>query len=160
LRLFLLFYFILKVFFVIGVAFGAKVVGSNPATPTKEALNRGFFIILLYFEGLCRYRVVLERQERRFESCHPIKAQETFFMSYYVYIIYSDSLSQYYTGYCADFEKRLREHNSGYSKHTSKGMPWKVILVQEHPTKTIALQLENKIKKRGAKRYLEDMKLL
>jgi putative endonuclease len=81
-------------------------------------------------------------------------------MTYTVYILYSEKLSQYYTGYCSDFIKRLNDHNKGFSKHTRKGMPWKVIMIKELNDKTLALRLENTIKKRGAKRYLEDIGLL
>ena len=73
------------------------------------------------------------------------------------YILFSESLQQYYTGSTLDIEQRLRDHNNGLSKHTSKGRPWRMVYSVECNSKTDALKLENKIKKRGAKRYLEDL---
>jgi len=47
---------------------------------------------------------------------------------YYVYILRSIiTLNQTYTGSSSDLKKRLKSHNSGANKHTSKFRPWKVI---------------------------------
>ena len=73
------------------------------------------------------------------------------------YILFSESLQQYYTGSTSDIKQRFSDHNNGLSKHTRKGRPWRMIYSIECNSKTEALQLENKIKKRGAKRYLEDL---
>jgi putative endonuclease len=105
---------------------------------------------------------------RRFESCHPDKKEASvntgaFLLQmerYFVYILYSEKLGQYYTGFTMDVKQRLLDHNSGLSVHTSKGRPWTLILAEEISDKKTALQLENKIKKRGAKRYLQDKGLL
>ena len=45
---------------------------------------------------------------------------------YYVYILQSESdTERYYTGFTDDIEGRLRIHNQGKCKHTSKYIPWK-----------------------------------
>ncbi|MEW6467737.1 MAG: GIY-YIG nuclease family protein [Bacteroidota bacterium] len=77
-------------------------------------------------------------------------------MGYLVYILYSEKLGKYYVGSAADLDMRLHEHNSGWSRFTRTGIPWKVIKVIEVPDRTAALKLENKIKKRGIKRYLQE----
>lgn len=46
---------------------------------------------------------------------------------YYVYIIFSKSLNKKYIGYTNDLKNRLLDHNSGYSKFTSQGIPWRLI---------------------------------
>jgi len=46
---------------------------------------------------------------------------------FYVYILYSDKLKKHYTGYTNNLIDRLRRHNSGLSKYTSRGIPWKLI---------------------------------
>lgn len=76
---------------------------------------------------------------------------------YYVYILYSSSLFKYYTGSCSDFSKRLAEHNAGLSRFTKSGVPWILVKLFEVPDRTSALQLEFRIKKRGAKRFLLDV---
>jgi putative endonuclease len=80
-------------------------------------------------------------------------------MSYYVYIIYSDLIQRHYIGSSEDLNRRLEAHNSGLSTYTSKASDWRVIYQVTLPTKSEALVLEKKIKKRGAKRYLEDLKI-
>jgi putative endonuclease len=45
------------------------------------------------------------------------------------------------------------------STYTKKANDWKLICQVTLPSKTEALILERKIKKRGAKRYLEDLSI-
>lgn len=77
----------------------------------------------------------------------------------FVYILYSSSLEKYYVGSTHDVDKRLQQHNSGKGKFTSKGIPWILITTFESSSRTDAVRLELKIKKRGIKRYLQDMNL-
>ncbi len=72
------------------------------------------------------------------------------------YILYSKIINSYYTGHSNDLERRMKEHNSGRNSTTRKGVPWIVVFTVEFQTRGEAVQLEYKIKKRGAKRYLED----
>lgn len=47
---------------------------------------------------------------------------------FYVYLI--ESLSTYgqrYVGLTADLKRRMQEHNSGKSAHTSKYRPWRLV---------------------------------
>ncbi len=78
-------------------------------------------------------------------------------MFYFVYIIYSETIEKYYTGSCKDFQERLSQHNGGYSRYTKAGIPWILVKLITTQNRTEALQLENKIKKRGAKRFLIDL---
>ena len=76
-------------------------------------------------------------------------------MSFIVYILFSESLQQYYTGSTADLPKRINDHNQGWSEHTSKGIPWTLVYSENFETRRAALQKQTAIKKRGAKRFLE-----
>ncbi len=76
-----------------------------------------------------------------------------------VYILYSEILSKFYIGQTADLEERIRRHNNGLAGFTKKGIPWDLIWSLEVESRTEALKLERKIKKRGAKRFLQDMAL-
>ncbi|NTV41515.1 MAG: GIY-YIG nuclease family protein [Candidatus Moranbacteria bacterium] len=49
---------------------------------------------------------------------------------FYIYIIYSKKLNKKYIGYCENLKNRLREHNSGESKFTSRGVPWSLVYYQ------------------------------
>ena len=74
----------------------------------------------------------------------------------YVYILYSQKSSRYYVGQTTDIKKRLKRHNNSGVPSTKSGVPWKIIRVIEVSDRSQALILERKIKKRGARRYLED----
>ncbi|MFC1848761.1 GIY-YIG nuclease family protein [candidate division CSSED10-310 bacterium] len=46
---------------------------------------------------------------------------------FHVYILQSIAYPhRFYSGFSEDYERRLREHNSGKIKHTSKFGPWRV----------------------------------
>ena len=79
---------------------------------------------------------------------------------YTVYILFSKTSSKFYTGQTNNLEDRLFRHNSGLSLSTKSGIPWTLIYQEQFNTRSEAVQLEIKIKKRGAKRYLEDLTLL
>ena len=76
---------------------------------------------------------------------------------YIVYILFSKSSLKYYTGQTDNFENRLQRHNSGLSLSTKNGKPWDLTYKIEVLTRSEAILLEQKIKKRGAKRYFEDI---
>ena len=78
-------------------------------------------------------------------------------MKIIVYILYSESTLKYYTGYTQDLANRLAEHNSGETISIRKGIPWKIIWTAELSSRAEAMKLESKIKKRGAKRFIEDL---
>ena len=76
---------------------------------------------------------------------------------YVVYILFSVSLNKYYVGSTVHLSIRIEEHNRGKSPYTKKGIPWELIHHIECESHDEAVQLENKIKKRGIKRFLEDI---
>jgi putative endonuclease len=77
---------------------------------------------------------------------------------YITYILFSESISKFYTGHTYDLENRLREHNSGETISIKRGIPWRVIWTQSCLSKGEAMKVESKIKKRGAARFLADLK--
>jgi len=74
----------------------------------------------------------------------------------FTYILFSEIRSRYYVGQALNIEKRLDKHNQGRVKSTKFGIPWKLVLQIEVENRSKAILLERKIKKRGAKRYLDD----
>lgn len=65
---------------------------------------------------------------------------------FYVYIMKSEVADEIYTGYTADLQKRLKDHNYGKSKYSNKFRPWKLIMY---------CAFENKEKAREFERYLK-----
>ncbi len=73
-----------------------------------------------------------------------------------VYILYSVKSSRYYVGQTTDIRKRLERHNLGNVPSTKSAIPWILVLQIEVETRSEAVILERKIKKRGAKRFIDD----
>lgn len=65
---------------------------------------------------------------------------------YYVYLIESLSNHRRYVGLTGDLKKRIREHNSGGSIHTSSFRPWKL---------TTYIAFDNQTKAEAFERYLK-----
>ncbi len=56
-------------------------------------------------------------------------------MPFYVYIIYSKTIDQFYIRNTANFEERLFRHNNSGSKSTKKANDWNLVYQQEYATK-------------------------
>jgi putative endonuclease len=76
---------------------------------------------------------------------------------FFVYILYSPSIQKYYVGHTDNFERRFIEHNTGQTIFSANGKPWIFIYKTEQSTRSEAMKLELKIKKRGIRRYLNDI---
>jgi len=76
---------------------------------------------------------------------------------FYTYILFSESAGRYYTGSSEDAESRLQRHNAGHTKSTRGKGPWKIVATFPFESRAEAVRLEMKIKKRGAKRFLDDL---
>jgi len=77
-------------------------------------------------------------------------------MKYCVYILFSSKWNRYYVGQTQNSKLRLERHNGGLVKSTKGGIPWEIIFSIDVENRSEAMKLENKIKKRGIKRFLED----
>ncbi len=78
-------------------------------------------------------------------------------MSNFVYILKSDSTGKYYIGCTDDVERRVNQHNAGYSKATKGGVPWAVKRVEEFPTLAAARQREAQIKRMKSRKWIEQL---
>lgn len=66
---------------------------------------------------------------------------------YYVYVLRSvNSINQIYTGSTPDLKQRLKSHNEGSNKHTSKFKPWKIIWYSAFETRKQAEKFEKYLK--------------
>jgi len=76
---------------------------------------------------------------------------------FFVSILYSNTKEKFYIGQTNDIDDRIKRHNNGQSLSTKNGIPWKVIYTIVLSSRSEAVTLETKIKKRGAKRHLQDI---
>jgi putative endonuclease len=60
--------------------------------------------------------------------------------------------------YLSDDLKRLHRNNESRVPSTKYGAPWKLVWYKKCENRSEARKLELKIKKRGAKRFLNDLK--
>jgi putative endonuclease len=73
---------------------------------------------------------------------------------WYVYVIRSiDYPEQEYTGAAADLRQRLKDHNSGKSKHTAKFAPWELRCYIALPDKRRAFELEKYLKSHSGRAF-------
>ncbi|PLW94275.1 MAG: excinuclease ABC subunit C [Marinilabiliales bacterium] len=77
-------------------------------------------------------------------------------MKYTTYILFSNKLGKFYTGQTDDLDRRIEEHNLGKTPFMKTGLPWSIVFQKSFKSRADAMELEKKIKKRGAKRYLND----
>jgi len=78
-------------------------------------------------------------------------------MVYTVYILYSVSRDRYYIGQTEDLERRLEEHNSGYSKSTRSGILWELVFKREFRERSEAIRYEHTLKQMKSRRYIEEL---
>ncbi len=78
-------------------------------------------------------------------------------MKYYVYILYSQSKAKYYTGYSANPEDRVVEHNLGSTSSTRSGRPWILVYKEEFEDKGFEIKREGEIQSRKSRRFFEHL---
>lgn len=73
---------------------------------------------------------------------------------YYVYLIQSISQpTQRYIGFTEDLKSRLKAHNAGESKHTSKFCPWELVAYHAFKDKRKAQEFEYYLKTGSGKAF-------
>jgi len=65
---------------------------------------------------------------------------------YKVYILQSTKYGRYYIGHTNNLVDRLRRHNKGYVKSTTKFKPWQLVFFENFNTKSEAHRREMEIK--------------
>ena len=77
----------------------------------------------------------------------------------WVYILYSPSLDRYYTGFSSSPDLRLNQHHCARHGWTSRTADWQTVYRENCLSEGDARRLENNVKARGARRYLQDLKI-
>jgi len=65
---------------------------------------------------------------------------------YCFYILYSERRDRYYYGHTSDIDIRLKGHNTGWTKSTKSGIPWKILYYETFSTKGEAIKRELEVK--------------
>ena len=78
---------------------------------------------------------------------------------FYTYILFTTKTHKYYVGQTNNLSDRFLRHNSVYQISTKSGVPWILITSFQFSSREEAVCLENKINKRGVKRFLIDNNL-
>jgi len=76
-------------------------------------------------------------------------------MPYYVYIIHSPTLDQYYVGHTEDLNDRLFRHNNSGSKATKKANDWQLKYSESYNSRSEAMIRELDIKKKKSRKFIE-----
>jgi len=71
-----------------------------------------------------------------------------------VYVIQSAE-GYNYTGFSENFDRRLKEHNSGTQRYTRKGTCWTLIYSEDVPTRAEARKREKYLKSHAGKEWLK-----
>lgn len=66
---------------------------------------------------------------------------------YFVYVLWSPLGRRFYTGISENIDHRLRQHNDGLSKWTSRYRPWTLVYSQRFADYTAARKFENQLKR-------------
>ena len=74
---------------------------------------------------------------------------------YSVYVIYSIEHQKSYVGISNDVASRLSAHNSGYSKYTSKFVPWVLLHTEAFDTRLEARAREKYLKSGAGRRWMK-----
>ncbi len=76
---------------------------------------------------------------------------------FFTYILYSKSWNRYYIGSTNNLTRRLTEHNSGQTKSTRNGKPWRLAFLKIFKTYSQARNFEIKIKRMKSRKFIEDL---
>ena len=78
----------------------------------------------------------------------------------YVYILYSNSIDNYYIGSCKDMECRLEQHANNHFKtgFTKRAKDWNIFFLLENLNQQQARDIEKHIKKMKSRTYIQNLK--
>ncbi|MFO7868330.1 MAG: GIY-YIG nuclease family protein [Bacteroidales bacterium] len=74
-----------------------------------------------------------------------------------VYILYSEKINQFYTGYTNNLTRRISEHNRRKGKFTDRGIPWIVVHTENFSNKKDAENRKTQIKNKKSRSYIENI---
>ena len=84
-------------------------------------------------------------------------AVEIQFMDYFVYAIKSEKDGRIYVGMSNNVQRRITEHNNGFTKSTKAWRPWKLILEKKINSRLEARVEEKRLKSGYGKEFLKSL---
>ena len=76
---------------------------------------------------------------------------------YFVYVLFSEELNKRYIASTRDVKNRLKEHNTGKSKFTKAGIPWKMIYQESFQTNQESRRRELFLKSGVGRKFLDQI---
>ena len=76
---------------------------------------------------------------------------------FFVYILKSEVDESFYIGQTNDLKKRLKFHNLGFSKYTSRKKPWVVAYFEKYETRKDAIKRERFLKKQRNREFYNSL---
>ena len=74
-----------------------------------------------------------------------------------IYRVVNSENDKVYIGSTKNLSRRLSEHNSGHTKSTKNGIPWKIVFTKQLDTSLEAHRYELSIKKMKSRIYIEKL---
>ena len=74
---------------------------------------------------------------------------------YYTYVVKSEKDKQFYTGYTADLQNRVKEHNAGKVPATKNRLPLKLVYYEACLSQQDATHREKYLKTAWGKRFIK-----
>ncbi|HWP61275.1 MAG TPA: GIY-YIG nuclease family protein [Candidatus Paceibacterota bacterium] len=78
----------------------------------------------------------------------------------WVYILKSLSFPKTYVGSTTDFERRIKEHNSGKHPYTSRFLPWDVVYTETFAELGDARRREKYLKSAAGRRFIQRQNII
>ena len=75
---------------------------------------------------------------------------------YHTYILQSQKDNTFYIGFTKQLQKRIRQHNSGKSKYSSKHAPYKLVYYEKLDTKEDAIKREKFFKTTEGRKFFRN----
>ena len=75
-------------------------------------------------------------------------------MTFYVYILQSQSSGRYYIGQTKNLVERVAYHNAGHSVALKNRGQWTLVYSEEYPSRSEAVRRETQIKKQKDRRFI------
>jgi putative endonuclease len=76
-------------------------------------------------------------------------------MSFYFYVLQSETSGRFYTGHTENLSKRIFEHNNQRTPSTKNRGPWVLFHSEEYPTRSDAARREREVKRMKSRGYIE-----
>jgi putative endonuclease len=68
---------------------------------------------------------------------------------FYVYVLHSEHLGQYYVGQTSDLRRRFKQHKTGESIYTKRSHDWNLVYYEAYTSRSLAMKRESRLKPRS-----------